>query len=76
MEADKFINQFMAEILSHAAAVLQDSERSKALWRNWSAQLDLLNAARSDLQALEGFHNAFPELSATIIRIDKEINGE
>lgn len=76
MGVDKFINQFMAKLIFHAAAVLEDEERAKTLWRNWSAQLDLLNAARSDLQALEGFHNAFPELSAAIIRVDKEINGE
>lgn len=73
---DKFANEFMAGLLSNAAAVIQDDQRSQALWHNWSAQLDLMNAARTDIEALGGIQNAFPELVATIIRVNKEINGE
>ena len=73
---DQFVADFMQEIIKHGATVLQDDERSRTLWHNWGAQLDLLNAARADIEALGGVRNAFPELTAAIIRINEEINGE
>ena len=73
---DQFVAGFIQEIVGHAAAVLQDDKRSRTLWHSWSSQLDLLNAARADIEALGGFQNAFPELTATVIRINEEINSE
>ena len=72
---DRLASRLMGQILAHVAAVLQDEERAKTLWHNWSAQLALLNAAQADIEALGGIRNAFPELVATIIRVNKEIEG-